>query len=48
VRGEATIHPDVYGKLRARVAPLGAVARPKSTPPPAPSVPEIALLRLLG
>ena len=48
VRGEATIHPDVYGKLRARVAPLGAVARPKSTPPPAPSVPEIAPLRLLG
>jgi hypothetical protein len=47
VRGEATVHPDVYAKLRARIAPLGAVARPKTTPPPAPSA-EIAPLRLLG
>jgi hypothetical protein len=47
VRGEATVHPDVYAKLRARIAPLGAVARPKTTPPPAPST-EIAPLRLLG
>ena len=49
VRGEATIHPDVYAKLRARVAPLGAIERPKSTPPPAPSsLAEAAPLRRLG
>lgn len=49
VRGDATIHPDVYGKLRARVAPLGVIERPRSTPPPAPpALTEIAPLRLLG
>jgi len=34
VRGEPTVHADVYAKLRARIAPLGPTARPKSTPPP--------------
>ena len=47
VHGAETIHPDVYGKLRARIAPLGAVHRPKSTPPPALEV-EAEPLRLLG
>lgn len=35
VRGEPTLHPDVYARLRARIAPIAAVARPRTTPPPA-------------
>lgn len=48
VRGEPTMHPDVYAKLRARIAPLGAAARPKTTPPPAPAGEERAPLRKIG
>ena len=46
VRGEPMLHPDVYAKLRARIAPLGAVTRPKTTPPP--SAEEPAKLRRIG
>jgi hypothetical protein len=35
VRSEPTLHPDVYAKLRARVPPIGKVARPKTAPPAA-------------
>jgi hypothetical protein len=45
VHDAPTMHPDVYAKLRARIPPLGAVARPKTTPPPAE---ETAPLRLAG
>jgi hypothetical protein len=33
VRGEETLHPDVYAKLRAKIPAIGAVARPKTAPP---------------
>jgi hypothetical protein len=45
VRGEPTMHHDVYAKLRARIAPLGPTSRPKSTPPPAEEAPP---LRMIG
>jgi hypothetical protein len=45
VHGAEGIHPDVYAKLRAKIAPLGAIERPRSTPPPAL---EAEPLRLLG
>jgi len=45
VRGEPTMHADVYAKLRARIAPLGPTSRPKSTPPPAEQAPP---LRMIG
>jgi hypothetical protein len=35
VRGDELIHPDVYRKMRARVAPLGSTRRPATVPPPA-------------
>jgi len=35
VKGDATLHPDVYAKLRARIPPLRAADRPKTAPPPA-------------
>lgn len=46
VRGEPTMHPDVYAKLRARIAPLGPTSRPKTTPPPAAE--EAPPLSLVG
>jgi hypothetical protein len=45
VRGEPTMHRDVYAKLRARTAPLGPTSRPKSAPPPVEEAPP---LRMLG
>jgi hypothetical protein len=41
VRGEPTLHPDVYAKLRARIAPLGTVNRPRTTPPPSAEEPSL-------
>ena len=45
VRGEPTMHRDVYAKLRTRIAPPGPTSRPKSTPPPAEEAPP---LRMIG
>jgi hypothetical protein len=45
VRGEPTLHPDVYAKLRARIVPIGTVPRPRTTPP---SAAEPAPLRMIG
>jgi hypothetical protein len=38
VRGEPMMHPDVYRKLSARVAPLGPSRRPATVPPPAEEI----------
>ena len=46
VRGEPTMHHDVYAKLRARIAPLGPTSRPKTTPPP--EAKEAPPLRMIG
>jgi hypothetical protein len=46
VRGEPTLHPDVYRKLRARIAPLGAIVRPGGAPSAAAEV--AAPLRMMG
>jgi hypothetical protein len=46
VRGEPTMHPGVYAKLRARIAPLGTISRPKTTPPPAAE--GVPSLRMIG
>ncbi len=46
VKGEPGVHPDVYAKLRARIAPLGRTVRPASVAPAAePGAPP---LRMIG
>ena len=48
VKGEPTLHPDVYAKLRARVPPLRAPVRPKTAPPPTVDAEAAHRMRMSG